>query len=261
MSPWRLILDSECDPAWNMALDEAILEAVSEGVAPPTLRLFRWNVTAVSIGRFQDVARGLRMESIAARGIPIVRRPTGGRGVLHGGDQTYSVAAPLVALGRAGQSVIESYRRLAEPLEHALNRLGIRARIGRSFRPVSSSGDCFASRTRADLQSAGNGEKLVGSAQRRRGGFFLQQSSLIHRPSGLCPDEVFVGSVGRNSYPLESVDDDVLRDAIAEGFQEVLGLTFSGESLSEWERGRAESIMTDRLLVNTLGFVDSRTGL
>src|SRR5436190_13594315 len=103
---WRVIIPTPdtrrptpCFAAWNMAVDEALLESVMTNAAPPTLRLYSWESAAVSVGRFQSIARTLRQEECAARGVPLVRRITGGRGILHGDDLTISVAAPIEAVG------------------------------------------------------------------------------------------------------------------------------------------------------------------
>src|ERR1041385_7304497 len=114
---WRLILDSECDAAWNMAADESILESVVIGDSPPTIRIYRWDSTAISVGRHQDVARGLQVERCNKLGIRLVRRPTGGRAVLHGTDQTVSAAIRLDDLACSDSGVVESYRFLSRAFE------------------------------------------------------------------------------------------------------------------------------------------------
>jgi lipoate-protein ligase A len=86
---WRLITYGECDPAFNMAADEAILEAHLAGQVPPTLRLYGWKPAAISIGYSQKISPK-EIQSIKDAGLDVVRRPTGGRAVLHLGDLTYS---------------------------------------------------------------------------------------------------------------------------------------------------------------------------
>src|SRR5690349_2409527 len=92
---WRWIDSGEGGAAWNMALDEAILDAVVECISPPTIRLYRWELPAISIGKFQQEARGLDIEACSKLGIPVVRRITGGRAVLHGSDQTLAMMVPM----------------------------------------------------------------------------------------------------------------------------------------------------------------------
>src|SRR5947208_2539412 len=91
---WRIVEDGLGEAVWNMARDEAILNAVVADAAPPTLRLYRWKQPSVSLGRFQSVERTLHGETCRALGIPLVRRITGGRGILHGDDLTVSIICP-----------------------------------------------------------------------------------------------------------------------------------------------------------------------
>src|SRR5690242_15884224 len=103
---WRVIrppagclLPPEVSPrqeaAWNMAVDEALLESVIGNGAPPAIRLYTWSRPGLTVGRFQDIVRTLDLEECLARGILPVRRITGGRGILHGDDLTLSIAASL----------------------------------------------------------------------------------------------------------------------------------------------------------------------
>src|SRR5262249_61437229 len=113
---WRWIDSGEGSPAWNMALDEAILDAVAEGISPPTVRLYRWESPSISIGKFQLAARGLDLAACAARDIPVVRRPTGGRAVLHWSDQTFSIILPSSFLCDHSRSVVAPFRWLVAAL-------------------------------------------------------------------------------------------------------------------------------------------------
>ena len=88
---WRFIDSGNCSPAFNMALDEALLEWHSEGKIPPTIRFYGWNPPTLSIGYFQKVEKEIDMEAVKKYGLGFVRRPTGGRGVLHDQELTYSV--------------------------------------------------------------------------------------------------------------------------------------------------------------------------
>jgi len=159
-----------------MELDEALLaEACSRG--DPLLRVYAWNPPCVSLGRFQD-AGGIDLEYARARGWDVVRRPTGGRAVLHQHEVTYAVALPPSLV--AGVGVRSSYTVLAGAL-HA----GLRAML-RSPAAVGSGGShtgrvrsasCFAAADECDVITADG--KLVGSAQVRRGGGLLQHGSIL----------------------------------------------------------------------------------
>jgi lipoate-protein ligase A len=160
-----------------MALDEAILEAVSSEATPPTLRLFAWTPPCLSIGVAQKTAEVDRAR-LGGLGWDLVRRPTGGRALLHTDEITYSLAAPtgnpLVVGG-----VLPSYRRLGAGILRGLELLGLRARVQRE--------EALSDRARANpvcfevpsaYEITVDGKKLVGSAQVRRRGGVLQHGSL-----------------------------------------------------------------------------------
>ncbi len=98
---WRIINSPAADGATNMAIDESILEAVRQGQSPPTLRLYTWKPACLSIGRFQRAARSVDWDALTSLGYDFVRRPTGGRAVLHDDELTYAVIADAAGLARA----------------------------------------------------------------------------------------------------------------------------------------------------------------
>lgn len=157
-----------------MQIDAGLLRrARSEERSAPVLRLYGWARPALSMGRHQGVADEI-LARCRARGVDTVRRPTGGTAVLHGRDLTYAVVAPTGGLG-----VLESYRWVARGLIAGLARLELAAEIGRGSRRaarVTRSPACFAASVQADLQVGG--AKICGSAQIRRGGWFLQHGSI-----------------------------------------------------------------------------------
>lgn len=159
MTAWRLIPTETRDAALNMGLDEAVMESVATGDSPPTLRLYRWDPTAVSIGCFQSLHDEVDTAECRRRGVDVVRRITGGGAVYHGDEITYSVATPLAEVP---DGVTESYREICGWLVHALETLGMDA----SFEPVND--------------VAVNGRKVSGSAQTRRRGALLQHGTVIH---------------------------------------------------------------------------------
>lgn len=173
---WRLLRHGPATGAANMAIDEAIGRAVAQGIAPPTLRFYGWAPPCVSLGKHQalaDVDAGRR----AALGYDIVRRPTGGRAILHTDELTYSVVAaadhPVMAGG-----VLDAYLRLARGLVAGLQRLGIPAEAapGANRAGAAASAACFEVPSAYEIIV--NGRKLLGSAQSRRAGFVLQHGSL-----------------------------------------------------------------------------------
>ena len=176
---WRLIRGTG-RPAENMALDAAMAWAVGEGLAPPTLRLYRWDPPAVSLGYAQRRDLALDLAACARAGLAVVSRPTGGRAVLHAGDLTYAVAVPRRgSWGACG--VAASCRRIHEAVAAGLRRLGVPAEVAGSrpaagARPGEGRALCFTAVSAHEITVAGR--KLVGSAQRRFRDAVLQHGSI-----------------------------------------------------------------------------------
>ena len=177
-STWRLIISPPSTGAWNMSLDEAIMEAVTAGSQPPTLRLYAWEPACLSLGHAQPVA-DVDLSALEQRGWQLVRRPTGGRAILHTDELTYSVCAhqenPLMTGG-----ILESYRRISSALTRGLEKLEIRANADNHYGlPDGSSLNaavCFE--VPSNYEITANGKKLIGSAQARRSLGVLQHGSL-----------------------------------------------------------------------------------
>jgi len=247
---WRLIHSAPADGATQMAMDEAILRAVSCGESPPTLRFYAWDPGCLSLGRGQPVA-DVDLEALVASGFDLVRRPTGGRAILHVDELTYAVVAPDDDPRVAG-GVVESYRRLSAGLIRGLERLGVtgivsdeRAASRRAKGPV-----CFE--VPSDYEIAVDGRKLVGSAQMRARGAVLQHGAvpLTGDIARICP--LLAALPGRNRVRARAATlEDVLgkpvswsdvADALAEGFAEALTLELKPAELSNGERLWTESL-------------------
>jgi lipoate-protein ligase A len=179
MPAWRLIDSGPGPGAWNLALDEAIFDAVRARRSPPTLRLYGWEAPTLSLGYAQDPARDLDLAACAAAGVDVVRRATGGRAVLHDREVTYSVAVPA-GTPLFGAGVDAAYRAVAAGLLAGLRLLGVDAALAPAARGGAREPrhpGCFATASRHEILAGGR--KLVGSAQRRSGGAFLQHGSLL----------------------------------------------------------------------------------
>ena len=181
MARWRLLNTGAADGATNMAIDEAILRAVVAGLAPPTLRFYAWQPPCLSLGQAQPSSE-VDGAACAARGYHVVRRPTGGRAILHTDELTYSVAGPQDEPRLAG-GVLESYRVLAQALLYALHLLGIPAQAeekpGSATAPAGPANQnpvCFE--VPSNYEITVGGKKLIGSAQARRQQGVLQHGSL-----------------------------------------------------------------------------------
>ncbi len=171
---WLLLIDPPASGAWNMAFDAALLQA-AEDDGLRALRLYAWDPGTISFGRNEPALRRYDRGAIAARGIPTVRRPTGGRAVWHHREVTYAVAAPSATFG----GLRETYLAIHAMLADALRLLGAAVTLA-GDRPAAGvgTGACFASAAGGEIMTPG-GKKVVGSAQVRSGGAFLQHGSIL----------------------------------------------------------------------------------
>ncbi len=158
---WRVIELESNNAAMNMALDEACLDHISQGLSPPTLRFYQWNPSAVSIGYFQNLKEEVRVEECARKGFDIVRRSTGGGAVYHDfeGEITYSILAPESIFPKG---ITESYQEICGCVVSALKELGLNA----SFAPIN---DVLV-----------EGKKVSGNAQTRRKGILLKHGTILY---------------------------------------------------------------------------------
>ncbi len=243
---WRLLTYKTCPPAMNMAIDEAILEAHLSGAVPPTLRFYGWLPEAVSIGYAQKIDNETH-ERIANNQFELVRRPTGGRAVLHAGDLTYSFVGTSKSnnstqknsagsVGFLEPSVANAYKQISQGLIKGLSLLGVEAVLGGANANYRDQNDCFMAVTGADLQVGG--KKLVGSAQLRRHDAVLQHGSILLQqeqdlmpklfsPSAISRAEVSDYQRHANLYDLIGVRPiPEIEAALVQGFEEVFEQKF-----------------------------------
>jgi lipoate-protein ligase A len=180
---WRFMDSGPATGSQNMMIDEQLLQAAVQGETIPVLRFYTWAPPAVSLGRFQDEETSVNRAACSRLGIDIVRRITGGRAVLHDKELTYCIVTrtdnPLFP-----SSVIGSYKVIAEGLLKGLRSLGVAAEmVSRSGRYAGLVGRdvrepaCFSSPSWYELLV--QGRKIIGSAQRRMPGAFLQHGSIL----------------------------------------------------------------------------------
>jgi lipoate-protein ligase A len=178
---WRLLVDAPAGGAWNMAVDEILLEGVAAGTTSPTLRFYEWTPACLSLGYFQSL-EVVDVDGCRALSVEVVRRPTGGRAILHDRELTYSVALPASVLGHDG-GVLPSYYRLSLALREGLRRLGVPATLApesAASGPTAHGPVCFDRPSAHEILL--HGRKLVGSAQMRRGSAILQHGSILIEP-------------------------------------------------------------------------------
>ncbi|WLR49755.1 biotin/lipoate A/B protein ligase family protein [Bacillus tianshenii] len=180
---WRFIDSGNCSPSFNMALDEALLTWHSEGKIPPTIRFYGWNPPTLSVGYFQKVQREINMEAVKKYGLGFVRRPTGGRGVLHDKELTYSVIVSEEH-PEMPKTVTEAYRVISEGVLEGFKALGLEAYFAvprtqeeRDSLKNPRSSVCFDAPSWYELVV--EGRKVAGSAQTRQKGVILQHGSIL----------------------------------------------------------------------------------
>lgn len=228
---WRLIESGPCDASFNMALDEAIALSVRNKGLPPTLRLYGWDRPSVSLGCFQKVT-DIDRAYCDSRGIPVVRRPTGGRAILHGDELTYSFSV-RTDTPPFSKGLLDSYGRIGAALGLALGRIGLQAEAKAEREKgsvLAGSALCFRSASYGEILVAGR--KVVGSAQKRWDNGLLQQGSL---PYGFDPEEmgrVFGKDAGGSGAGMaglrelvEGFDEGSFRDTLVAAFETVFGVS------------------------------------
>ncbi|MDR3337483.1 MAG: lipoate--protein ligase family protein [Treponema sp.] len=241
--PWRLLKTGFHNGFYNMALDEALLEAVARGNSPPVLRLYGWEPSAVSVGYFQGLEEEVDVGACKRRGVDVVRRISGGGAVFHQAELTYSIIMP-VAHPLSGATIDGAYEHLSGGIIQALALLGVSSR----FAPVN---DILA-----------GDRKISGNAQTRRMGCVLQHGTVL-----LDLDADLMFELLR--VPSEKVKDKLIRDvkervtglkallgrpvpyeaaeqALAEGFRRALALDYTSAEPRPEEEGRAQLLAAEK---------------
>lgn len=184
-------------PGWQqMAIDHWLLEQHRLGLHPPCLRFYTWSPPSISLGYHQrDWPDHWHDLSWQGQSLELVRRPTGGRAVLHQGDLTYA----LILSGLEGQRS-QAYTYLCEFLRQGMAAFGLSLGYGQSRRGYIHQPSCFATATGADLVLA-NGHKLIGSAQVWRQGAVLQHGSIRLQPDPILEAMVFTSDAPITPMP------------------------------------------------------------
>jgi lipoate-protein ligase A len=240
-----------------MAVDRAMLESRIDAASPPTLRLYRFSPSCVTIGRFQDpdTVDAALCETL---GIMLARRPTGGRGVLHTDEVTYALVAGVE--DGLPRGVAASYRYVSVGLVAAYRSLGLDVGLTAGKRGDGGSGACYLQATRADL-SAGT-VKVSGSAQVWREGVCLQHGSVPLSRDALLESEVFElddvsgTRLRRDAGAIEDVlgrrpSHEEVSQAIAEGMSERLGIRLEPGCLTDSELSRARELVDEHRVSGT----------
>lgn len=251
---WRLLVTEPLDGATNMAIDEVLWRARLAGQAPPTVRFFAWAPPTISIGYAQRLDARLNLHACARLGVGLVRRPTGGSAVYHDGPErelTYSVVAGVDDFDGA-RDLLEAYRWIARALLEGLRCLSVPAEMvavapSRGAQPAF----CFARAGSHEIEVGGR--KLVGSAQRRRRGGFLQHGSVMlgadaERVRALFPGE---GDPLAEMTTIEQATGrrpgfDEVAAALAAAFESVHGIELRPGGLAPAEARLADGLVRDK---------------
>lgn len=249
MSYWRLLKLETYDAYMNMAIDEAVLTARIKGLAPNTVRFYRWNPSAVAIGKFQITEKEVHLESCAEHGVDVVRRITGGGAVYLDaeGELTYSIIAGKDYL--KVKDATEAYAKIYSGIVQALKILGLEA-------------DFDEGAERASPNLAIKGRKISGSAQCHKAGIVLQHGTLL-----LDVDlekmftflkvqwgETLMETVNKARDKITSIKAELGKDislntvhqALVDGFQTAFKTQFQKGELTPYEKELAEKLYKEK---------------
>lgn len=257
---WRLLIDPPYEGPRNMSIDEALLERCASkenSSAFPVIRFYRWLRPTLSLGYNQDIEDSIHTQVCKEKGIAIVRRPTGGKAVLHDQELTYSITAPFSS-PPFQKSVFDNYRMISEALLEGLRLLGIEAVIADEEAPAYSltgSEACFARLSKFEISC--RGFKMVGSAQRRKRKAFLQHGSIL-----LDADRQLIRSLIRSKESQNEMDFITVRESlgrvthfkeiassVAKGFEKKFEVKLQKSALTKEERDLSELFTGKRSLM------------
>ena len=236
---WRLIPPIETTGAIQMSIDRWLLDQHSLGKIPPTLRFYTWLDPTISLGYHQrhypEHWRSLVWQGAA---VDLVKRPTGGRGVLHQGDLTYA----LIGSGFVGKRV-EVYQQICQFLIDGWRSIGIDLDYGKASTGYIHNPNCFGTATSADLVCA-DGYKLIGSAQLIESGAVLQHGSMRLNPDLELFHQVFSETMPLLPSTISQLAHPQIIDALTSAAQAYFQVELEVQPLSdrEWLQITADSI-------------------
>jgi len=263
---WYFIDSKENSPAYNMALDEKLMEWHRNKELPPIIRFYGWAPATLSVGYFQQIEKEIDLKAVNSYQLGFVRRATGGRGVLHDDELTYSVVVsedhPAMP-----ETVTEAYRVISEGLLEGFRNLGLQAEfsIPRSFEEKENlknprSSVCFDAPSWYELVV--EGRKLAGSAQTRQKGIILQHGSIILSIDEEKLFDLFIfpnekvrrrmqqgfhkKAVAMNDILDKTVSLDQVKLAFKKGFETGLNIQLKSYVLTEEQESQVYQLMEDK---------------
>lgn len=249
-----MIDSGRCPAPFNMALDEALALSVRKGDSPAVLRLYGWERPSITLGRFQKTA-DIDLGYCMRKGIPVVRRPTGGRAVLHDEELTYSFSSGTA--GRFARGLRDSYRLISDAVSQALRDIGLAAEVkGRPEKGHVLAGSplCFQSSSFGEILL--NDRKVAGAAQRRWPEGLLQQGSLayhhntalLHRICGAGELDRCMGGI-REALP--GLEEERLKTALIEAFEDRFAVRLDPSAPTREETHLAQSLLERKYLLDS----------
>lgn len=259
---WNFINTGSKDPYYNMAMDEALLNFVSRGEIDPVIRFYTWNPATLSIGYFQRLQKEIDIDKVKEKGFGLVRRQTGGRGVLHDKELTYSVIVPE-SHPNMPSTVTEAYRVISQGLLEGFKNLGFDTYL-RYLKRLKSieklkqprSSVCFDAPSWYELVV--EGRKIAGSAQTRQKGVILQHGSILqdididelfdmfiykNERLKLKMKEAFVEkAVAINDISDEHITISQMEEAFEKGFKKGLNIELKPLELTEAQLAEVEEL-------------------
>ncbi|HDS1900107.1 TPA: lipoate--protein ligase family protein [Staphylococcus aureus] len=259
---WNFINTGSKDPYYNMAMDEALLNFVSRGEIDPVIRFYTWNPATLSIGYFQRLQKEIDIDKVKEKGFGLVRRQTGGRGVLHDKELTYSVIVPE-SHPNMPSTVTEAYRVISQGLLEGFKNLGFDTYFAVPKTPEerqklkqTRSSVCFDAPSWYELVV--EGRKIAGSAQTRQKGVILQHGSILqdididelfdmfiykNERLKLKMKEAFVEkAVAINDISDEHITISQMEEAFEKGFKKGLNIELKPLELTEAQLAEVEEL-------------------
>ena len=250
---WRLLIDAPADGATNMARDEALLISCTTHGVQPTLRLYQWKPACLSIGRFQR-SNDIACEVCSAHHIDVVRRPSGGRALLHDDELTYTIVVPVDhPLFKEHRSILETYYQISLGLQRGIQHLGAAVELTPARRKKShGSAACFDAPASYELTV--DGRKLVGSAQARRDGVLMQHGAIpftmrMDRLTSLFvepPEHLGTQMTTLCKVTNQPCSFDAVANALTKGFEETWGIRFEQSQWTSVEQSQIDELQASR---------------
>ena len=260
---WNFINTGSRDPFYNMALDEALLNFVSRGEIDPVIRFYTWDPATLSIGYFKRLTKEIDIDKVNEKGYGLVRRQTGGRGVLHDKELTYSVIVPE-SHPEMPSTITEAYRVISEGLLQGFKSLGFDAHFAiprtkeeKDKLKQPRSAVCFDSPSWYELVV--EGRKIAGSAQVRQKGVILQHGSLLQdidiedlfdmfkfkndRLKAKMKEAFVEKAVAINDISDRHITIDEMEEAFEQGFKQGLNIDFKPLTLTDAQQQEVNELI------------------